>query len=802
MTKKLISAITVILFTTGNLFAQYTGRVYVDINGNGQYDQNEKGVKDVVVSDGLNVTNTNAYGIFKLPGHKRERFIFITTPSGYQTSHTHYKAIDKQNRTYNFGLKRLEGRIAQNGSHKFIQLTDTEIFNTKDHEDWIGDIRDYGMNEQVAFIIHTGDICYENGLKNHIKLMNSNNMGYPVFYCIGNHDLIKGKYGEELFESIYGPVYYSFDFGNVHYIVTPMASGDYKPGYTKEDVYKWLKNDLAYLPKGKPVIVFNHDLLTSSDKFIFGVTDKDYINLNDYNLKAWLYGHWHNQFMRKQGDVYTISTATPDKGGIDHSTSAFRVVSVNESGNVSTDLRYTYMKPHIQIASIQNNTVATTANNTVPLSVNTYNSASPTKSVTYSCTVGNKIILKDKPLIQNTDWSWHTEIPVQSIFHQNQIFVQVRVEFHNSESVVATESFAYPTPGKIDSDQEMPVLKWISNIKGNIFFSSPIICNNTIYVATVDEDLKGQGGISALNIKTGEIKWRYQTRNSIKNTIATDGEYIFAQDAEGYLYAVNANSGLPEWEKKMGVAGLPVLDDGLTVSNGILYAGSGKGFGAYDCKTGEIIWLNKEWDQNEGTTSTVCVSENTVITGNQWRGLYGHDRQTGKLRWTLKDDGLSNRASTPAIQGSEMYIVSGKSLFLIHTDTGKVINRKEYPINLDVSTTPLITDKLIMFGSADKGLIAVDRKTYDIAWIAETRPALIYTAPYTRYPVQTVETSPVVWKGIVYFGASDGTLYGVNPDNGTTVFKYKTGSPFFASSLIMNNMLFVVDFSGNVYAFH
>ena len=34
-------------------------------------------------------------------------------------------------------------------------------------------------------------------------------MSVSVFYCIGNHDLVKGKYGEELFESIYGPVYYS-----------------------------------------------------------------------------------------------------------------------------------------------------------------------------------------------------------------------------------------------------------------------------------------------------------------------------------------------------------------------------------------------------------------------------------------------------------------------------------------------------------------------------------------------------------------------------------------------------------------
>ena len=88
-------------------------------------------------------------------------------------------------------------------------------------------MRDLAANEKVAFMIHTGDICYENGLKNHIKLMNTSNMGCPVFYCLGNHDLVKGKYGEELFESIYGPVYYSFDFGSTHYIVTPIMLRDF-----------------------------------------------------------------------------------------------------------------------------------------------------------------------------------------------------------------------------------------------------------------------------------------------------------------------------------------------------------------------------------------------------------------------------------------------------------------------------------------------------------------------------------------------------------------------------------------------
>ena len=70
-------------------------------------------------------------------------------------------------------------------------------------DEWTEGMREYAANEKVAFIIHTGDICYVGGLNSHIKVMNSSNMPETqVFYAIGNHDLVAGKYGEELFKNL------------------------------------------------------------------------------------------------------------------------------------------------------------------------------------------------------------------------------------------------------------------------------------------------------------------------------------------------------------------------------------------------------------------------------------------------------------------------------------------------------------------------------------------------------------------------------------------------------------------------
>ena len=55
--------------------------------------------------------------------------------------------------------------------------------------------------------------------------------------------------------------------------------------------------------------------------------------------------------MKKQGDVYSVCTSSLDKGGIDHSTTAFRVMHVDSKGDFTSELRYTYLDKNICIAS-------------------------------------------------------------------------------------------------------------------------------------------------------------------------------------------------------------------------------------------------------------------------------------------------------------------------------------------------------------------------------------------------------------------------------------------------------------------
>lgn len=796
--------------------AAYSGRVFVDKNSNGQFDRGEKTLGGIKVSDGLNVTETAKDGTYTLPGHARQRFIFITTPSGYKTLNKHYHKIDSRTNGYDFGLLTYHPGIGKDGSHQYVHVSDTEIFNTEGNEAWVKNIREYAANENAAFIIHTGDICYENGMKKHIKLMNTENMNVPVFYCIGNHDLVKGKYGEEVFENNYGPVYYSFDVANVHYIVTPMPGGDHKPGYTRLDVCRWLKNDLAHIKPGTPIVVFNHDILTYGDEFIYKGSETESIDLNKHNLKAWVYGHWHINHMKKQGNVYTVCTSSLDKGGIDHSTSAFRIMHVDGKGDFSSELRYSYLNNSICIASPAGHTASP------EVTVNVYSSASPVRRVTYTCLDQDKPVLRDKRLSQSSDWCWTATLPLKETHAGKELTIQVEAEFKNGETARSEKNFVYlPQQADIRLTENwdnllgnathtakaaaaldsIPGLAWVKNIGANIYMTSPLIYHGNIYTASVDEDLKGRAHIYALNGKSGEIKWKYPVKSSVKNTIAIDNGLVFAQDVLGNLYAVDCESGKLCWESKLPVNGLPALIDGLVACDGVVYAGTGKALSAFEARTGRRIWKNEGWSQREGTTSTLTQGNGILIGSVQWSALYGNDSKTGKMLWSVSNHGLRNRGASAAMHGSLLYLISEKSFFILEAATGRTIVRKPLPYNLDATSTPLLTDKEIIFGTANKGLVALDNETLEEKWSCPIGDALIYTAPYSRPTSGTIETSPVLAGKTVYVGASDGGIYGIDKRTGKIIWKYTTGAPIFSSVAISGNTLIATDFGGNVYAF-
>jgi hypothetical protein len=88
-------------------------------------------------------------------------------------------------------------------------------------------------------------------------------MGIPCFQVVGNHDVDNEARTDdasvETFNGHFGPAYYSFNRGEVHYVVLDDVFwfGRYM-GYIDQMQLDWLESDLSFVGHGSPVVVFVH----------------------------------------------------------------------------------------------------------------------------------------------------------------------------------------------------------------------------------------------------------------------------------------------------------------------------------------------------------------------------------------------------------------------------------------------------------------------------------------------------------------------------------------------------------------
>lgn len=806
---------------SGSLLAQgFAGKVFIDKNGNGVADVGEKGMSGIRVSDGLQVTETNSAGEYHLPGHPKARFVFITTPTGYKFTKAFYIRADSSVTAYNFGLTPV--KPAKAGVAKFIRLTDTE---TAQYNDWITETKNYAANEGADFIVHTGDICYEHGLKFHAQQINSSTMGVPVYYCVGNHDLVAGPYGEALYESLFGPVFYSFEAGSAHFIVTPMRSGDYRPSYTFDDLYLWLKNDLAHTDPTKPVVMFNHDLLTYDTLFTIKSSKGDSINLNEHNLKAWIYGHWHINFAHTHGNtgIRSLCSAPAADGGIDNSASNFDVIEVDKNGISAVQRRYTYVSNQVTQVSPTATGVVFDGNKML-ISVNTYHTSANVRQVLFSLFSKKGQLVKQLTLQPRTDWNWAatTEIPATWLNNVYTSTVEATTSTGNilfrrdtfsleKSKVPAFTGQAWPevlqnaqrtaVVSGVTTDPKGLHLVWSANTGGNVWKSSPICAEGKVFVGNIDDEGNQHCGITAMDARTGKIVWRFPTKNSIKHSISYSDHLLVATDAEGITYAVDAATGKLRWQHAGEMKSLPSYNSGGVVKAGVYYTGAGKYMQALDLMTGAVKWTNHDWSGGEGTPTAMSVLGDCLITSSNWNHLFAHDLATGKLRWKRSDEGIRFRSGTAAFYDGKLYVHGINKLHVIDPANGQTIDSIPVEEALKTMTAPVVTDQYILISTASNGLAAYDKHTKALIWCFVPGEALFYTAPYTQPSSATIESTPLCAGNRVYIGASDGYVYVADLKTGKLISRFHTGAPVFAEMAICNGMLYVADFSGNVNAF-
>lgn len=236
-----------------------------------------KKLANVIVSDGFSVVQTDRKGRYEIPFNAQARFVFVSIPAGYAIPNEngiarHYQPFNSSDtkQEYHFELTPLQ---QDDTSHRFIVWADPQVKNKNDVEEMqttaAPDVKRLVQSFGAGALVHgmtVGDIVWDKHelFSSYDKAVAST--GIPFFQALGNHDMDYNKGGDEAsdatFQSLYGPTYYSFNRGKVHYVVLDdvryLGSDRHYDGALSEQQLNWLRKDLAFVPKEHLVVIGLH----------------------------------------------------------------------------------------------------------------------------------------------------------------------------------------------------------------------------------------------------------------------------------------------------------------------------------------------------------------------------------------------------------------------------------------------------------------------------------------------------------------------------------------------------------------
>jgi outer membrane protein assembly factor BamB len=298
------------------------------------------------------------------------------------------------------------------------------------------------------------------------------------------------------------------------------------------------------------------------------------------------------------------------------------------------------------------------------------------------------------------------------------------------------------------------------------------ISDGIVYVGSLDERLY------AIQLKSGEKIWDYKA-GPITAPPSVRGGFVYVGDSDGVFHCVEAAAGKKKWS----------YETGGEIKSGANFSGESILFGSSDehlyClgKDGALAW---KFEVSGGPVlgTPVVVDGRTFAAGCD-STLHVIEVATGKEKDKLDLGGQV--AASAAVVADRLYV---------GTMTNQVLGVDWKKPTLDWKFEPedraqpfyssaAVTDTLVIVGSRDRLVHALDRKTGKEEW---------------NFPTGgKVDSSPVVVGGRVYFGSADGKLYVLDAAKGTLIQKIDLHGPISASPAVAGGKLIIGTEKGIVY---
>ncbi|HTK50518.1 MAG TPA: metallophosphoesterase [Gemmatimonadaceae bacterium] len=267
---------------------EVSGVVFDDTNRNGTRDAGERGVAGVAVSNQDTVVMTDTAGAFRLPG-EGTGVIFVSMPNAYRAVGPWWRPSNSTE-PLSFAIAREQPSTELT----FIHASDTHISPASLSR--TQRLRALVDSVRPGLLLITGDL-----VRDALRVGEPEATGYyelfarernafrtPVFTVPGNHEnfgierdtshvpTTHPLYGRGMYHHYFGPDYYSFTRGGVHFVGLNTVDIDDQQYYGHVDSLQlaWLERDLALVPANVPIVTFDHIPFVTTFEGLNGYNDR------------------------------------------------------------------------------------------------------------------------------------------------------------------------------------------------------------------------------------------------------------------------------------------------------------------------------------------------------------------------------------------------------------------------------------------------------------------------------------------------------------------------------------------------
>jgi outer membrane protein assembly factor BamB len=318
---------------------------------------------------------------------------------------------------------------------------------------------------------------------------------------------------------------------------------------------------------------------------------------------------------------------------------------------------------------------------------------------------------------------------------------------------------------------EIREIRWKVKTKDGIEGTAAIV-NRTVYIGSMDEHLH------ALDLATGNEKWKYKAVPFKAPASVKDGS-VFIGDSDGIFHCVDAATGAKRWTFKTDAE----IAGGANFSSDAVLFGSGDETLYCLSMDGKERWRFKV--PGGPVLGTPAIVAGRTFAAGCDSTLHVLDLATGKELGSVDLGGQIG--ATPAIVGDYMYIGTMTNQFLgINWKKPEIAWTFEAPKRQQpFYASAAVTDTLVIAGSRDKQVHALDRNTGREVWKFEGR--------------NKFDSSPVIVGERVFAGCTDGNLYVLDVAKGTEINRVELGSPIIGSPAVGDGCLVIGTDDGTIY---